>query len=392
MKSRNLIYWLIIAFSISAMGQVRVSGSFQTSVYSFERPDAVQQGDFYQALRLKMFSNSYPQFALNTYLRVAKQGNASWNERLYNLYADWKDAKNVVQVRLGRQFVYKGVINGTMDGALVSASPLKNLKIGAFLGVETPFDREMRLVSTDSSAVGGFLAYRFSRKLAVDLSYFQRQRNSLNIWHLAGAALHGEVRKDLFYQVQIDHNMETEKLQGMRYRLNYYMNKWSFTGEYDFQRPRVWEDSYFRIFSSSREYQQYRGAVTYDLDPVQIGAQYLFTDYEYDQASQVILNAGNRWGLIGLVFQGGYAGDNTGVYGDVRYPIMSNLTLKLYGSYNNYQRHLVEISEDAIAFSGGVDFRPWEFLSLMADVEQSSNSFYDNDVRGLFRMLYWFRR
>lgn len=71
---------------------------------------------------------------------------------------------------------------------------------------------------------------------------------------------------------------------------------------------------------------------------------------------------------------------------------MSNLTLKLYGSYNNYQRHLVEISEDAIAFSGGVDFRPWEFLSLMADVEQSSNSFYDNDVRGLFRMLYWFRR
>lgn len=184
MKSRNLIYWLIIAFSISAMGQVRVSGSFQTSVYSFERPDAVQQGDFYQALRLKMFSNSYPQFALNTYLRVAKQGNASWNERLYNLYADWKDAKNVVQVRLGRQFVYKGVINGTMDGALVSASPLKNLKIGAFLGVEAPFNREMRLVSTDSSAVGGFLAYRFSRKLAVDLSYFQRQRNSLNIWHL----------------------------------------------------------------------------------------------------------------------------------------------------------------------------------------------------------------
>ena len=372
--------------------QVRYSGALQTSVYTFERPDAVQQGNFYQALNLKLFPATHPNLSLKTYLRVAKQGNAGWDERLYHLTANWRDRQDRVSIAVGRQFLYQGVLNGTYDGFQFSVSPQKQLQAGVFFGVEVPYQRTMRIVSSDSSAVGGFLKWRYSEQLSVDASYFKRVRNDNAIWHLAGLALHGKLYHSAYYQIQIDHNLEIDKLQGVKSRLSYLYQQWQFTGEYSFQRPRIWEDSFFKIFNNLAEFQQLRAAVTYRLSRYQIGMQYVFTDYEFDQANQVILNFAGEYGTLGILFQDGYGGENAGLFGEVRYPLLDNLNLRFYGSYQNYQRYLVEISEDAVAFSGGADYEPWTMLTLRAEVQQSRNSYYENDVRGLFRMIYRFRQ
>lgn len=43
-----------------------------------------------------------------------------------------------------------------------------------------------------------------------------------------------------------------------------------------------------------------------------------------------------------------------------------------------------------MAFSGGVIYRPYDFLSLEGELQQSANSLYDNDLRGLLRLNYFF--
>ncbi len=391
MKALKYLILLFFLLTIQlSFAQIRFSGSLQSSVYSFETPTA-QQGNFYQGLQLKAFSQNNRDLYLNTYFRVAKLGKADWDEQLYNLYLNWKTAQKKLQFRLGRQFIYEGVINGTMDGLLVAIEPTQKLKVKVFAGLEAPFNRDFQTVNSDSNAIGGYLSYRFSQSFNANLSYLRRERNDQIVWQVIGAALHGVYKKALYYQAQIDHNLESDEIQGMRYRLNYYYQNWSFSGEFNTQKPRIFEDSFFRIFEQEA-FNQVRSGVTYQVNQYQLGLQYLLTSYEEDQTHQLIANVGNRWGLIGVLFQDGYAGDNIGIYGDVRYPIIPELTIKLYSSYYNFQRHLVEIDENATAFSGGFDFRPVKFLSLQAEVQESINSFYDNDLRGLFRLFYFFKK
>lgn len=391
----KLLRYLMTAAVLIAAGritaQVKISGSLQSSLYTFETPAAVQQGSFYQSLRLRVAPQNYSRLYLSSYLRVAKLGNRTWAEKVYNLYADWKSSNQRFQLRAGRQFLYQGVINGTMDGLLLSANPARNLTVKFFAGLEAPLSREFKAADTDSNVLGGYLSYRFSGAAKIDFSYFQKKRPEGIVWQIGGAALSGRFRENFYYQAQIDHNLKTEQLQGMRYRLNYLRGPWSLSGEFNFQRPRIYEDSYFRVFQL-QAYNQIRGEVSYQLSKVRFGVQYIFTDYEFDQGNQAVLTIANRWGVVGLVLQEGYAGNNAGVYGQVRYAILPELTVNLYSSYYNFERFATRIDEDATAFSGGFEFRPVDFLSLSAEVQESINSFYSDDFRGLFRINYFFRQ
>ncbi len=384
-----LLLFSLFVLSFPVYSQIRFNGVLQSSLYTFETPENAQHGDFYQGLRLRILSKKNSKIFLNTYLRVAKIGNAAWEERIYNLYVNWQTPRNRFQVRLGRQFLYRGVINGTLDGILLSATPIPRLRLKLFGGLEAPYRRGFEMVGSDSTAWGGYASYRFSSLAKLDLSYFHRRRNDISVWHLLGAGLSGKLNQELYYQFQIDHNLEAETLQGLRARLTYYRNRWSFSGEINSQRPRVFEDSYFRIFELEA-YQQLRGGVTYRIHNYQLGVQYIFTGYEEETTNQVILTVGNRWGVIGLVLQDGFGGSNTGLYGDIRYEFLPGLTVKFYSSYYNFQRHAIEISEDATAFSGGLIYRPVRAFSIQAEAQQSINSFYDNDFRGLFRLNYYF--
>nr|HQV32820.1 hypothetical protein [Calditrichia bacterium] len=348
--------------------------------------------NFYQALNFRLSAEGLPNFYVGSHLQVAKIGEDDWSERVYNMFADWRSASRQYQIRLGRQFVYEGTINGTMDGLLLSASPFRRLTVKVFAGLESPLNRDLKIVETDSTAVGAYLSYRMPFDAKVEVSYFQRERTSGTIWQLVGGALTGKIGQGLYYQAQVDHNLLSEELQGMRYRLTYYKEKWGLNAEYSQQEPRLLEDSFFRLFQIDA-YQQYRGGVTYQLDENYLfGMQYIFTDYALDQGNQIVLNGANQFGSVGVVFQDGYAGNNVGLYGEINYDLMQNLTLRLYGSRYTYELQTTDISEEATAFSGGLIYRPFKPLALQAEVQQSINSDADKDVRGLFRLNYAFRR
>lgn len=386
-------FLFLLVLSLPLFSQVHYSGFLRSSFYTFETltdTSEIRQLNYYQALQLKVSPENYSNLYLSSYLRVGKFGDEDWEEKVYNLFADWKSNSNRFRLRVGRQFVYQGVINGTLDGALVSAKLTKNLDVKLFGGLSAHPARKFETLKWDEGNVlGGFASYRFPWEFKLDASYFQKIRHDETVWQIAGAGLTGKFRKNIYYQAQVDQNLQTEKLQGARARLTYYYKSWSFSTEYNTQKPRIYEDSYFRIFDL-KAYNQFRGAATYNLNQYQFGLQYLFTAMEFDETSQVILTAGIPWGIIGLVYQDGFGGKNAGVYGELRYDIFSQLTARAYSSYYNYERQTTVISEDAAAFSGGLDYRPFKQLLLQADVQQSINSVFEDDIRGLFRLNYFF--
>ena len=389
---KNLILaistFVLLSFS-NTLAQFSLNGSLQSSLYTFERTDDLRQANFYQGFNLRLAHGSLANTYLNTNFRMIKFGDQSWDEKVYNTYLNWKTASNLVSVRAGRQFLYQGVMNGTFDGVLLAVNPVENLSIKVFGGLEAPFDRDFRTVESDSSAIGGILSYRLPWDIKVDVSYMNQKRDDESILELAGLALSGNYDNSLYYVIQADQDLINDEIQKLRGRFHYLFDKWTFIAEVAQQKPRIYQDSFFRIFSIE-EYSQMRGGLTYQLDMVQLGAQYILTNYENDSNNRIIVTGATDWGMIGVIFQSGYAGDNVGVYGDLRYKVMPELTLKAYSSYYNYERGTKDISEDAVSFSAGAEYRPLDSIILMADVQESMNSYFKNDLRGLFRFNYFF--
>ncbi|RMF62108.1 MAG: hypothetical protein D6748_00135 [Calditrichaeota bacterium] len=389
MKKTGLLSFGLLCLLLSTVGysQIHYRASLSSSIYALETPEAVQRGDYYQGVQLRLYPFSNRQIYFNTYFRLAKLGSSAWEEKFYNSYIHWNSQDKRWRVRVGRQFLFQGVVNGTMDGVTFTGNISPKLKFTVVGGVEAPYQREFRVVNTDSAFWGGVLNFKPTRNHRIQFSYINRTRNNESIWNLLGLTFTGRYRSNWIYLFQLEHNLQSGKLQGVRSRVTYNQDKWSLSGEINSQKPRVFEDSFFRIFVLN-PFVQLRTAATYEFNTIQLGVQYLFTKYEEDQTNQIIATVGKRWGVIGVIYQNGFAGDNIGLYGDVRYPLRPWLSIKLKSSYYNYQRHAVLVGEEATAFSAGVILRPYPSLSVHAEVQQGINSFYKNDFRGLFRVQY----
>ncbi len=176
----------------------------------------------------------------------------------------------------------------------------------------------------------------------------------------------------------------------MRYRLNYFHTKWNVFAEYNSQRPRIYEDSFFQIFEQTA-FNQIRSGIGYQVGNYTVGLHDIYTMYEEDESTnQIHATVSGAYGMIGVLYQNGYGGDNTGVYGAIRYSLLKNLILHLRSSYYQYERQTTAISEDATAISGGFTYKVSTSWQLKAEIQERINSYYKNDVRGLFRIHYAF--
>lgn len=393
MKPLTLLLAAVFTFLCARDGtsQIKLNGYFQSSGYGWENINQNQQFDYYQAFRLRVSPSNYRNLYLNTYLRAAYRGDpADWEEKFYNLYMNW-DITDNYKIRFGRQFIYSGVMNGTIDGALVKAQFARGTGFKVLIGTEAPFRRTFGVLDWDEgNALGGYLSQVFLQNHRLEVSYFQKSRRDAKYWQQMGASVNGYLTSQLNYYARFDYNLLSSVYQLMRYRLTYFAPKWSLSAEYSSQKPRIYEDSFFNIFKI-RAYNQVRTAANYQWGQFQLGLQHLFTMYAEDETDhRVIGTVSNRYGTIGLIWQTGFGGQNVGPYGEVRYELLSNLTGRIYVSYYNYERTVTNLNEEALAFAAGLRYRLQNMIHLMGEIQQTSNNLYDNDVRGLLRVTYLF--
>lgn len=392
-KKTMFLVAILAAFSFSQLeAQFKMSGALQTWVYAWENPAKNQQNDFYQGFQFNMSNQSYKNLSLKTYFQLMYRGDpAEFGGRAYNFLINWKNNSRNFNMRFGRQFVYSGVINGTIDGLYLSYHPVSTVTVRAVAGIEAPYDHDFKLQKwSDNNAMGAYISVNASEKAKIDLSYFQRANDIETSWQQLGASMNGQLVNNLFYTGVYHYNMKKSEYQGMRFRLLYRFMPLSLSVEYNDQKPRIYEDSFFRIFKLY-SYTQIRSQLSYDWSNLQFGLQYLNTSYESGESdNQIVLSLSSMWGNAGVLFQDGYGGKNLGFYGDIRYDITDMLQARAYASIFNYQRQTLEISEDAVSYSFGLNYKLQQNISLRADVQQASNSFYKNDWRGLLFFNYAF--
>ncbi|KAA3613152.1 MAG: hypothetical protein D8M58_12655 [Calditrichaeota bacterium] len=388
---KNILYLILGSFCFLS-AQVNIRGNLSTSLYSFESAGNENNLNFYQGLYFKVTPENNPDFYFKSNLRLIKTSNPSeWNNKVYNSHIGWRTSLMKTELRLGRQFVYSGVISGTMDALYLSLSPVANLNMKFVGGVVAPFDRKPEVTQwDDGNVLGAYTSYRFDKALKTDISYFQKTRNEELYWQQAGASFSGTMNQ-LFYRVKYDHNLLTSEYQAIRSNLTYYLDLWSFSAEYSSQRPRVYEDSFFSIFKI-KAHNQIRVAATRNISEYQVGLQFINTSFEEGESSnQVLATLGNKWGILGLIYQGGYGGDNIGIYAEVKYQLLNNLKLNLHSSHYKYQRQSVQIDENATAFMAGLQYQMLKSLRLDLQLQESINNAYESDLRGLFRLNYSFK-
>jgi len=397
---------LTLLFISSSLAQVNYSGWWQSNLYLWENPDDAQYYNFYQGLQFRLSPQNYSNLYLNTYFRVAYRDDLDeMQEKVHNLYLNWNLADNY-RLRVGRQFIYQGVINGTMDAVSLSGRFAKNLQLHAVVGTEAPFTREFELVEWDNgNLLGAYASYRLPWSNSLEVSYFQKQRKSNSeekselYWQQLGSAFLGTIQQKINYYFRVDYNLLTESYQTMRGRLSYLANRWTVSAEYNSQRPRIYEDSFFNIFVVN-PYNQLRLAGNYRMQEYEFGLQLLQTVYDVhayyvlfkdDNDLRLVGTFGHqKFGTLGLVLQNGYGGDNLGYFADIRYEFLPNITARLYNSYFNYERTSTNISEDALAFLVGLGYRYKKVLLLEGELQQSSNNLYKNDTRGLVKLTFLF--
>lgn len=400
---RTLQIFLILLLLIPSqmvVAQVNVSGWLQSNMYVFEDDQEKQNWNYYQGFQFRVSPQNNSNLYLNTFFRVAYLNQpADWEERFYNLYLSWKIKENY-RLRLGRQFLYQGVINGTMDAAVISARVLKKLQFHGVIGMDATLDRSFELLKwEDGNVLGGYLSYRLPWQNSIEVSYFQKQRSDELYWQQIGSSFFGYLNQNVNYYVRFDYNLLSEKYQIFRGRLTYLQPKWSISAEYNSQRPRIYEDSFFSIFKVNA-HNQIRAAFTYRLKNFDLGIQALQTVYNVsefyilfkdDNDLRLIGSIGiPRYGNIGVILQNGFGGDNLGYFADLRYEFLPGLTARFYNSYYNYERATTNISQDALAFMGGLRYRLKNQILFDAELQQSSNNIYKNDVRLLARITYLF--
>lgn len=389
---RILALAVVCLWTVSVFAQTRMDGQLYSQMYAWENASANQQWDYYQGVRFRVQPSKQANLSLKTHFQVAHRGDpAEWDERVYNAYADWYTNNRKVEVRLGRQFVYSGVINGSVDAVMVRARPTSKWDLRFVGGSAVPYQRPLKIQKWDDGGVlGGYAAYQIADHAKIDLSFVSRSRQDQVVWRQLGTALTGAWNSTFYYQFQVDYNLEKSEYQGIRGRLSYQLDRWVLSGEYNNQKPRIYEDSFFNIFELVA-FNQVRLGVTRLFGKYQVGVHHLHTIYEEDETTdEVLLSAGSSWGTIGVVYQTGFGGDNIGLYGEVRYEIVPSLTFRFHSSHYSYQRRSIAFNEEATAFSTGLQYRPVRALLIQAEVQESMNSFYDNNLRALFRINYTF--
>ena len=428
MKKLLALTVLVVLFVPGAHAQ-RLQARFVTSAYAWERQDTIgKSSQHLYGYETMQFSLSGEKLSLHTYLQGFNDfaGPLSNNPtlRLYNLYLKWANIGNMVDVSLGRQAVFAGVGNGTIDGGLASVKFLDSrYKLTGYYGALPAERYEAKLIdNTDKNYLAGgqlsaspldFAQFSVSymQKNIKPETYFSIRRDSLfnpfavEIKPTATAEeyVSGDVSleyKDLVsgyirydYDLLLDKNSRFQfftrikPFQSLDVKI---LQPLSLTGEYLQREPRRLFNSIFSVFAFST-LKEYEVGAEYSIGTDwQVFAKYGAVSYDDGDSHQMTLGVNGDHVSFSVTRDDGKGGELSAASLSLGYPFFENqLTPTVMLSYAHYK--LSEYSnnlDDAMSLSFGAVYRPVRVLSIDAQAQWIRNRIYNNDMRFFVRVSY----
>lgn len=420
----------LLSCGIGAAPAQLVNGRFTTSFYTFERFDTVGSSKTYvRAFQAVQLSAAQGDLSLHTYLLGAVNGTGAFGDngrvRFYNLYLRWANIGKMGEFSLGRQAVYAGAGNGTIDGLSARVKLLDNqITIHGYGGSVVNGDfTGIRENWHDNLSFGGQIITTALPDARIGLSYMNRREQQDPYWtirnrdttftpvpyYLAPLPENEELGSvDVSYAVgelvtvygryDYDFNYKnTARGQGaVRVHATPAL---ALTGEYIYRKPHVSFNSIFSAFTLNAV-SEIEGGVEYALKPTfgQLGglpvflfAKIGYVSYTDEKSMRWTLGWSTTYGSMSYSHGSGYAGDihSFNVQGSL--PLCDRMLIPTVGlSMARYRLSADVPSEDALAILAGATVRPLKQFSFDVQGQWMKNKLYDRDMRLQVKLNYWF--
>ena len=164
LKKTILCLFLFVALINSGNAlDLQFHGRVSNSVYSYE--DTTAHTRLYQLVRFSLESPGLSNMSLNGSFRALSDLDVTLDDdmrfKAYHLNLEFKKLFNRLDLVIGRQFLHPGTVLGGLDGLFTKFYLTKNINISAYGGVESHFNRSLKVYKTDDSfTAGGLLDFK----------------------------------------------------------------------------------------------------------------------------------------------------------------------------------------------------------------------------------------
>jgi hypothetical protein len=408
---------------LSARAQL-VTGRFTTSVYTWEKFDTVGVSTTnLRAFQTAQLSVAQGDVALHTYLLGASNATDAFSDRamgrirVYNLYLSWSNIGRVVDLDAGRQAVYAGVANGTIDGLVARARLLKNqVTITGFGGATVNNDfGGIRKNVHDNATFGGQVVTSAVADARIGVSYLNRREERDDYW-----AIRARDTSFVPYTVHIANDSPAEELGSAdvyytcgttasvygRYDYDFKFARTSrgqggarvnvtpalaVTADYIYRVPRVAYNSIFSAFVAN-SVSEIEGGLEYGFTPMlRAFGRVAHVSYTDDKSTRWTLGCNAGYGSVSYSGSDGFSGQLQSVNVQGAYPLLQNRVVPTLGaSYASYRLSSDGPRDHALSVMLGAIVRPVSEFSVDVQGQWLTNRILNRDLRLQVKLMYWF--
>lgn len=427
------VFTLVMFFALLASGLSQTLNlRFNNAFYTWKRVDSLTGSnvDATYTTHLKGYQNlafdlNFGKWTLSSFVQtdedIINKIDRGFSFRFYDAYLKGNNLFNVLDLKLGRQYVSAGSGRGTIDGAhfKLKLGDRKQYQIVGYGGYLTPlaYDFQGYKQLKDNFLAGGQFLYYGVKDLSVGLSYAMKRRgmdpyytirpdelfNPKVVYieteskseQIAGADVSYRINKkhNVFGRAYYDINMK--KLYKAEINGNFALtDKVKFSVGYYYKQPQISYNTIFWVFNY-KKYQEVEAGIDYAArifgTDANVYGRFGGVFYESDNSLKFQFGVSNPWYGLGVVKYTGYAGETEGAFGYFNHDLYKNqfvLTSNLsYSRYNlgNYNADKVDVFSGAL----GLTYRPVNHFSIDAQGQFMTNEIYKFDTRFLLGFNLW---
>lgn len=393
-----------------------------SSAYAWQRQDTLGQSSNhlfgYQTVQLSLAGEH---LSFHTYLQGFNDFSGPLeNEgtiRFYNFYLKYSNLLDKIDLSLGRQFVFAGVGNGTIDGGITTVRLLdSHLRILGYYGSLPSLKQKLEMIGDqkNNNMFGGQLIGVPNEYIRFSLSYMHENQEQNAYWakraydstynvhdveitptasaeELSSMDINVDYRFISAY-ARSDYNINLDKISRIQLFTRFKVNEpLSLTGEFTHRDPRLSYNSIFWVFAFNTISEYEVGAEYALCKDWQIFGKYGSVSYGDDNSNRVTIGSSTKYTSASVSWNTGYGGNLAALSLDAGYPLMENkVTPTIMLGYAHYKLSSEAQMTDAFSAALGTVYRPVPVFSLDIQVQWIQNKINSNDVRLYLRGSYYF--
>jgi hypothetical protein len=392
---QKVVLFLVLSLVIFKLGRtVELKSNISTYFNSYQTEDLYTEEKTsylraYQSFQFDLNQIGTKNLSFHTYFRsttdFSHKNSTDPSTRIYNAYIDWKNIKKVLDLKLGRQFLYVGVGNGTMDGLRFDLKPRKyKVQLTGYVGFQLPEYQWTKVDSWNKSHIfGGELATTYLKNTRLALSYVRKMRGTGPEQHLIGTNVTHQHRQLTFFS-QFYYDLVNKKAQNFTLRgdgLGLF-KKLCLSAEYQYRRPSIYSNSIFSVFKQDTYSILRFDGVYQPVKNFKFSSEYDLTLYESGNSSRFRLGFEYAYVALGMYLRRGYGGESNGVYGRLVYTLHKNFAFSASADYGRYKiEEEQESKDDVFALASRVEWDAARNLKFAIELQDVRNNVKSYDLR-----------